>query len=812
MTYQRPTLGDIQRRFPDHRVNSGGGINIVCPAHTSTSSPPQRKLWVTVDPESGHLRFLCRTRDCGHWAVWDALGLERPPRKTPHTCGPYCADYIRQDGEPIRRHREDHEPGSCQDERCTGKHVWGPKGAGARGVDFRFWYETSDPVDPIVICEGEKAAHSIMKAGMTGASWWGGTNTTHLVSYDALKGHTLIIWPDNDGPGRKAANDVAQRALTAGAISAKVVPQDPPGEDGRDAADYEVMERAALVALATDWTPPASESRSPPRFKLGGWHHPGDRNEDWECTYLATARYTLRFNDHELIAAQHFDNSWSVGVDGGRGVWAKNRGAAHDGITRALSAWFFDCCKAANGDGDGQVKEGTLKAVLSWKNKLRNATLQDKVLDSVSEAITSWQKDGILPRGLTVCREQDLDAPGNFIGTPSGVVDLTTGRLLPPEEGRTKMITMTIADPYDPTATDPAVTQLFDHLNQDELTWLLQGLGFALRRNPSRRVYLLQGNSGGGKTTLLNHLSNALGDYMTAIPTGILEAGLQDSGGNPAMEAVTRPAIAFRSEPPPKIDVPFIKSVAGADQLEYRMLYSNTPIRRTCTATIVISCNVGQEPKWPLSTDDGLSERVRVLRYPSVPESRRDPRLPEKLNTRRARQAMVALLVSAGMHLDRPPADIPQVRDASEALSEKSQSQAEVWLRSVLRPDPGAELLASYFWQEALDAAGEKPDSNRVWGIYRNKLSELAHSFGLMPTKSSTPVGPRANRVRVFKGVRMVPPGAAECQLCGQEYADGEGDPAFDDAYRSCQDVEACNRIQETKRERTAMQGELAGS
>ena len=807
MGYRKPTLADVQRLFPDHRVNPGGGINIVCPAHPPTSAPPQRKLWIHVDPESGNLKFLCRTRGCGHWPIWDKLGFERPPKRDPHKCGRYCVSYERQDGKTIRRHREDHAPGSCGDSTCAGKHVWGPKGQGPRGVHFRFWHDSAGPAEPYVVVEGEKAACYVAEAGLTAATWWGGSSSPHLVDYSRLAGLRLVVWPDDDEAGRKASELVATKALAAGAASVRMVSQDPPGHDGLDAADFSIEDRLRIVQNATTWTPPEA-SDSGAGLAQGGWFHEDDARhvEDWETTYLSTAVQTLRFNSDKLLATQDHSNSWDLCVDSGRGLWVKNRGALHDGVTRALTAFSYDCWRAFDSE---KISQGTFKSVVSWKRKLRNSAQQDKVLDSVSEAITRWQADGSMPSGLLTCKESDLDAPSHYLGAPNGVIDLTTGRLLPPSEGRGKLISMSIRDPYDPHATDPAVRQLFSHLTSDELTWLLQGLGFALRRTPSRRIYLLQGESGGGKSTLLNHMSNSLGDYMNAIPTGLLEEGLSGAGGNPELNAVARPAIAFRCEPPERIDVPFLKSVAGGDEVTFRLLYSNSSIRRKFTATLLLACNVGNEPNLPLSRDDGLVARVRVLRYPAIPEAQRDPHLDQRLNTQRARQSMIALLVNAALTLDRPPADILPVQLASENLREKSQSEAEAWMRSVLRWDPSSETDAAHFWQEALAAAGEDPDSNRAWGVYRNKLSQLGSKLGLMPSRAVS-VGRNGAKIRVFEGLRMLPPGATECKLCALEFPDGADDPAFDSEHDICQDAVACGQIQDKNAERTAVQGELS--
>ena len=45
-----------------------------------------------------------------------------------------------------------------------------------------------------------------------------------------------------------------------------------------------------------------------------------------------------------------------------------------------------------------------------------------------------------LPSGVVVAKESEIDADLSCIGTPSGVLELTTGRILPPDEARQKLV------------------------------------------------------------------------------------------------------------------------------------------------------------------------------------------------------------------------------------------------------------------------------------------------------------------------------------------------------------------------------------
>ena len=89
--------------------------------------------------------------------------------------------------------------------------------------------------DVIIVCEGEKAARAVQRAGYTSASYIGGSSCAALADYSILKGKTAAVWPDNDGPGQQAAMKAAQKAADAGAAVVWLL--DPVEGAKADAAD-----------------------------------------------------------------------------------------------------------------------------------------------------------------------------------------------------------------------------------------------------------------------------------------------------------------------------------------------------------------------------------------------------------------------------------------------------------------------------------------------------------------------------------------------------------------------------------------------
>ena len=81
------------------------------------------------------------------------------------------------------------------------------------------------PTAPVLVVEGEKTADATRERfpGFAVVTWPGGSKATGKVDWTPLAGREVIIFPDADAPGRKAADDVARHASAIGADSVAVV-------------------------------------------------------------------------------------------------------------------------------------------------------------------------------------------------------------------------------------------------------------------------------------------------------------------------------------------------------------------------------------------------------------------------------------------------------------------------------------------------------------------------------------------------------------------------------------------------------------
>ena len=119
----------------------------------------------------------------------------------------------------------------------------------------------------------------------------------------------------------------------------------------------------------------------------------------------------------------------------------------------------------------------------------------------------------------------------------------------------------------------------------------------------------------------------------------------------------------------------------------FRRMYEGDQVEKPTMATRVFACNRDDVPsmKW---TDKATFERLRALPYPALPQGERDLNLPRRLNTKRARQAIAALLVRYAVANPEPPEDIPSVAGLREELRAEEVGDARNLAENCLGTGP----------------------------------------------------------------------------------------------------------------------------
>jgi putative DNA primase/helicase len=109
------------------------------------------------------------------------------------------------------------------------------------------------PKASVMIVEGEKAADhaQTLFPDLVCVSWVGGTDGITHIDWSPLAGRKVVIWPDNDEAGVKAARWIGQHLATLGCVVRYVTPPDGTPK-GWDIADSEWTSEQALAYVRAD--------------------------------------------------------------------------------------------------------------------------------------------------------------------------------------------------------------------------------------------------------------------------------------------------------------------------------------------------------------------------------------------------------------------------------------------------------------------------------------------------------------------------------------------------------------------------------
>lgn len=256
------TAAEIARALKA-RERKGGWI-ASCPAHEDGTP----SLSIAVG-ENGQPIFHCHA-NCSQNEVLDALKAKglwhgangrdhaEPPDRHPELGTPdHRFEYTTGDGSTLGFvYRWNAKPGRKKEIRPVWRidGIWQWKAAPNPRPLYGLAELAAFPDRPVLVVEGEKkitgardhvSNHVIM-------TWPGGCGAAGLADFRPLKGRDVVLWPDNDEPGRKAMRTIADRVTDARSVRGVKLPDGlPDGWDLGDAVPVD-LDPIALIARAID--------------------------------------------------------------------------------------------------------------------------------------------------------------------------------------------------------------------------------------------------------------------------------------------------------------------------------------------------------------------------------------------------------------------------------------------------------------------------------------------------------------------------------------------------------------------------------
>ena len=578
--------------------------------------------------------------------------------------------YLLANGRPhmVVHRRDDGNGGKTFRQQAVRKRSDGAAHLENRGPTHTCLYRLPEiaKASKVLIVEGEKCADAAQDAlqgtGWVATTWPGGSaagairkcGTWKSLGAKIAEGKMeVVVWPDNDAPGRKAALHVA--GLLPGCRLVEPPTNLPKGGDVVDA----LAAGADVLALIEGGVEPPAGTVPP-----GG----DGGNGAGGLTNAAAASFLAAECRGALVFAEH-RNSW---MELQRGVWRRcgrppYKAAA---VRGKLTAW------AAKVDPD------------KWRKA-----------ESTNFVKASWDLvDG--ERGMSL-PASEFDRNGN-LPTPAGHIDVKTGewRAEPDLEGNHTMSAAVDPDPDCPIpeweATVRKVTQ-----GDGELAGYLQRLaGLLLTEDKSNHaIYWVYGPGRNGKTTFFETLLSVMGDYAALRSAGDLT---QHQGDEERFAAgLERKRVLVVSElRSGKWNTSVMKRLSGGESVAARYLYKET-FEFKPRAKLVVYGN--DEPAIPKGHDFGFAARIKKIPFLHnfAEDADCDPKMMEKLEREApgilewARQGLVALIAD-NMTLREPEC----VRQATAQYVE-TQDEFGQWLEECTVKDPEGEtpvgeLYASY--------------------------------------------------------------------------------------------------------------------
>lgn len=223
-----------------------------------------------------------------------------------------------------------------------------------------------------------------------------------------------------------------------------------------------------------------------------------------------------------------------------------------------------------------------------------------------------------------VIDQDDFDASTYLLGLPGGeVLNLRAFKRKDEElvrRGRpSDLMTKSTAVRLVPGATSEAWEGFLDDFIPDlELRSFVQkAIGYSLvSGNPDKKIIFLSGPSNTGKTTILEAVAKALGDY--AGPMDAIKLFGQSSGGpSPEMVSSLSKRMVFMAEvgDDHALSANSVKRVTGNDTTQQRQLHSNVMRNAAPKFTPYVSTNSVPDIR---GVDSATKERIMVIPFEQV--------------------------------------------------------------------------------------------------------------------------------------------------------------------------------------------------
>ncbi len=581
------------------------GWEACCPAHEDTTP----SLGVSIG-RNGNILANCRA-GCSFTAICAAMGLQPKQLMAPkpdeqfHGLPRIVATYDYRDLQGVLKYQTVRfQPKDFRQRQPSPSGGWSWKLTGAQRLPYRLNELIDQP--SIYIVEGEKDCDTLWSRGLPATTNTGGAGKWRDLETQAIKNagvKRVIVLPDNDGPGRKHADDIAAQMKQNG-IACTIVAL--PGlsahgdvsdwfAQGHQTAELEELSAKPYIVHDTPVQPPAA-SIDDELKKLRSQTSVG------QAEMFAELRGgEFKFN--------HFRDMW---LHYEAPCWRPDADMA---IYRAATEFVRQQQHDALEIADRHER----KDAVAFAMKAESPTALDNLVKCAKWNPTFADKG------------ENWDTDPWLLAVNNGIIDLRTGVLRPGSPA--DRITLKCSVDYKPSAPCERWWKFLSEIfgaDEELVDFVWRLCGYILTGQTTERIVpMFYGRGANGKSVFLNVLATILGDYAFALPFSSLQFQKQEGIPNDLAALVGRRLVTMiEANDGLRLNEAKLKTLSGNDRISARFLHGEfftfQPV-----AKFVLAMN-----HKPIAKDDspGFWDRIRLVPFlHTFPAGARDETLQSRL-------------------------------------------------------------------------------------------------------------------------------------------------------------------------------------